>query len=128
MAVDDNPGDTNEVSADNVIPFDRVQAFKFARASDGSSHDDDELLQRATDMIAKCQTASVVPGLTQVQELFHELICAGASPMARDKIVDAIIAAFGMALGGKRALVATWNQLVKQHVADCAPAARDKSG
>jgi hypothetical protein len=46
--------------------------------------------------------------------------------MARDKIVAAIIAAFGVELGGKRALGSTWNQLAKQFAAECAQAARDK--
>ena len=46
--------------------------------------------------------------------------------MARDKIVAAIIAAFGEELGGKRALGSTWNQLAKQFAAECAQAARDK--
>ena len=46
--------------------------------------------------------------------------------MARDKIVAAIIAAFGVELGGKRALGSTWNQLAKQFAAECAQAAREK--
>ena len=46
--------------------------------------------------------------------------------MARDKIVAAIIAAFGDQLGGKRALGSTWNQIAKQFAADCAQAAREK--
>ena len=48
--------------------------------------------------------------------------------MARDKIVAAITAAFGAELGGKRALVSTWNQLAKQFAAECAQAAREKRG
>ncbi len=46
--------------------------------------------------------------------------------MARDKIMAAIVAAFGEELGGKRALGSTWNQLAKQFAAECAQAARDK--
>src|SRR4030095_14739032 len=46
--------------------------------------------------------------------------------MARDKIVAAIIAAFGSEFGGKRALGSTWNQIAKQYEADCAQAAREK--
>ena len=84
------------------------------------------MLRNAKDTIAKWKAASGIPSLTQVQELFYELICAGASPMARDKIVAAIIAAFGLELGGKRALGSTWNQLAKQFAAECAQAARDK--
>ena len=75
--------------------------------------DDDELVQGANEKIAQWQAAAGTPSLTQVQELFHESICADASPMARDKIVAAIIAAFGTELGGKRALVSTWSQLAK---------------
>ena len=46
--------------------------------------------------------------------------------MTRDKIVAAIIAAFGDELGGKRALGSTWNLLAKQFAAECAQAAREK--
>ena len=93
--------------------------------NDGGERDDDELVRSANDQIAKWQAASVIPSLTQVQEVFHESICAGASPMARDKIVAAITAAFGAELGGKRALTATWNQIAKQFAAECA---REKRG
>ena len=48
--------------------------------------------------------------------------------MARDKIVAAIIAAFGEELGGKRALGSTWNQIAKDFAAECAQAAREKRG
>jgi len=89
------------------------------------SHDDDELLKGANDKIAEWQANSNLPSLTQVQELFFESICAGASAMARDKIVAAIIAAFGVELGGKRALGSTWNLLAKQFAAECAQAARN---
>ena len=84
------------------------------------------MVRNAKDTIAKWQAASGIPSLTQVQELFYESICAGASAMARDKIVAAIIAAFGTELGGKRALGSTWNQLAKQFAAECAQAAREK--
>ena len=63
-----------------------------------------------------------------MQELFHKSICAGASAMARDKIVAAITAAFDAELGGRRALVSTWNQLAKQFATECAQAAREKRG
>jgi hypothetical protein len=84
--------------------------------NDGRERDDDELVRSANDKIAEWQ---VTPSLTQVQELFHLSICAGASPMARDKIVAAIFAAFGAELGGKRALGSTWNQIAKQSAAEC---------
>ena len=95
-----------------------------APANDGGERDDDELVRNADDEIAKWQTTSGTPSLTQVQELFHKSICAGASPMARDKIVAAVTAAFGAQLGGKRALGTTWNQIANQ----CAQAAREKRG
>ena len=109
--------------ADSTIP---VRTHRIQRLT--RERDDDELVRTANDTIAKWQAASGIPSLTQVQELFHELICAGASPMARDKIVAAIIAAFGTELGGKRALGSTWTQIAKQFAAECAQAAREKRG
>ena len=123
--MEDNPDDPNVPKADNVIPFERAQRFKKAHPTYSGSHDDDELLKRANDKIAEWQANSNLPSLTQVQELFFESICAGASAMARDKIVSAIIAAFGVELGGKRALGSTWNLLAKQFAAECAQAARN---
>ena len=67
-----------------------------------------------------------MPSLTQVQELFFESICAGASAMARDKIVSAIIAAFGDQFGGKRALASTWGELARQWAAERSQSARDQ--
>ena len=99
-----------------------------APENDGHERDDDELVQSANETIAQWQAAAGSPSLTQVQELFHCSICAGASPMARDKIVAAIIAAFGKELGGWRALVSTWSRLAKQFAAECAQAAREKRG
>ena len=93
--MEDNPDAPSVPEADNVIPFERAQSFRTAHPSYSSSHDDDELLKRANDKIAEWQANSNLPSLTQVQELFFESICAGASAMARDKIVSAIIAAFG---------------------------------
>ena len=101
--MEDNPDAPSGHEADNVIPFERAQRFKKAHPTYSSSHDDDELLKRANDKIAEWQAKSNLPSLTQVQELFFESICAGASAMARDKIVSAIIAAFGSEFGGKRA-------------------------
>ena len=94
--------------------------------SDGRERDDDELVRIANETIAKWQAETDIPSLTQVQELFYGSICAGASPMARDKIVEAINAAFGTELGGRQALKTTWNQIAKQFAAECARAAREK--
>ena len=126
--MEDNPNAPSVHEADNVIPFERGQSFGNAHASYSGSHDDDELLKGANDKIAEWQANSNLPSLTQVQELFFESICAGASAMARDKIVSAIIAAFGSEFGGKRALASTWNQIAKQYAADRAQAAREKTG
>ena len=123
MAIEDDPDALSGLGAENVIPFKRVDV---PGGSDRGERDDDELLQNAKDTIAKWKAASGIPSLTEVQALFYESICAGASAMARDKIVAAIMAAFGLELGGKRALASTWNQLVKQFAAECAQAARDK--
>src|SRR4029077_17921045 len=54
-----------------------------------------------------------------------ESICAGASKMARDRIVDTIIAAFEKDVGGKRALGSTWNKLAEDFAAQCAQDARE---
>jgi hypothetical protein len=123
MAGEDEPDATSEPGADNVIPFKRVSD---APESNGFERDDDELVRTANEKIAAWKTTSGSPGLTQVQELFHASICAGASAMARDKIVAAIMAAFGDELGGKLALRSTWNQIARQVEADRAQAAREK--
>ena len=47
--------------------------------------------------------------------------------MARDKIVDAILTAFGTELGGKRALVGTWGKLVKDFAAERVQDARENT-
>jgi hypothetical protein len=125
VAIEDDPGAIGGPGADNVIPFKRVDVAG-DRSNDGDKRDDDELLRHAQDTIAKWRAASGIPSLTEVQALFFESIGAGASAMARDKIIAAIITAFAEELGGKRALVGTWNQLTKQFVAECAQAARDK--
>jgi hypothetical protein len=121
MANEDDPDAISGLGAENVIPFKRIDV---PRGHDGGACDDDKLVQSAKDMIAAWKAESGIPSLTQVQELFYELISAGASAMARDKIVTAIIAAFGAELGGKRALGSTWSQLAKQFAAECAQAAR----
>ncbi len=87
--------------------------------------DDDELVRCAKETIEAWQGADTPPGLTQVQELFHAAICEGASAMARDQIVAAIIAAYDDQMGGKRTLQSTWNQLAKQDAQERIKAARD---
>ena len=99
---------------DNVIS---LEQFLDAHTKDDGALDDDELIRRANKRIAEWKAAGT-PTLTQVQELFHELICAGASAMARDKIVGAILTAFDAELGGKRALVGTWGKLAKDYAAE----------
>jgi hypothetical protein len=126
MATDDDPEAMSGPAADNLIPFGSAKVARDARGNDGGGRDDDELVQNARDTITKWKAASGIPSLTQVQELFYESISAGASAMARDKIVAVIIAAFGEELGGKRALGSTWSQLTKQFAAECSQAARDK--
>jgi hypothetical protein len=71
--------DPEAISAvDNVISFEQ---FRAERTKDDSALDDDELIRRAGEKIAKWKAAGT-PSLTEVQELFHDSICAGASPMA----------------------------------------------
>jgi hypothetical protein len=109
--------------ADNVVS---LEQFRAARTTNDSALDDDELIRRAGEKIAKWK-ATGAPSLTEVQELFHESICAGASPMARDKIVGAILAAFDTEVGGKRALLSTWSQLTKDYAAERAQDARENT-
>jgi hypothetical protein len=89
--------------------------------------DDDELLHRASEKILKWKDAGTPPSLKEVQTLFDASIGARASTMARDKIIEAIIAAFGTELGGKRAMVSTWNQLAREFAAECAQEARENT-
>jgi hypothetical protein len=77
--MEDNPKASGVHEADSDIPFEAGQSFTSADASDNSSQDDDELLKRANVKIAEWQANSNLPSLTQVQELFFESICAGAS-------------------------------------------------
>jgi hypothetical protein len=95
-----------------------------AKRDSRDDDDDDELVCCASKKITEWKAAGT-PSLTKVQEAFHEAICAGASAMARDRIIDAIIAAFGTELGGKRALISTWGKLAKDFAAACAEEARD---
>ena len=100
--------------AGNVVS---LEEFRDKRANGDGALDDDEIIRRAGQEIAEWKAAGT-PSLTEVQTLFHESICAGASAMARDRIVAAILATFDEELGGKRALVATWNKLVKDFAAE----------
>ena len=77
------------------------------------SRDDDELLQHATNTIAKWSAASDPPSMTEVQNLLHELICNGGSAMLRDRVVAAIVSTFGDGFGGKRALAKTWGDIAR---------------
>ena len=108
---------------DNVISFAQAKA---AHTKNNDALDDDKLIRRAGEKITEWQAAGT-PSFTAVQELFHELICGGASPMARDKIVEAILAAFDTEVGGKRALISTWTKLAKDYAAECAQDARENT-
>jgi hypothetical protein len=66
--------------------------------------------------------------LTAVQNLFHELISAHGSPMLKDRVIAAIVAAFDKELGGKRALAKTWTEIFKQVASDHAQEARENRG
>ena len=123
--MDVNPNGPSVPEADSAIHFERAQSFRTETPSYVGSQDDDELVKEAKGKITEWQANSTLPSLTHVQELFHESICAGASAMARDKIVATVIAAFGVELGGKRALGSTWSELAKQFAAECAQAARN---
>jgi hypothetical protein len=117
--VDDK--DDSEVvtgEGDNVISFEQF-------LTEGNhALDDDEIIFHVDKKITQWKVEGT-PGFKPVQELFHRCICAGASAMARDKIVDAIITAFGTELGGKRALISTWNTLAKDFAAERVQEARE---
>ena len=108
----------------NVVPF-RPSSDRAALEHDGNGVDDDELLQRAVSQINAWKSIPNLPSLMSVQQLFHELICDGGSKMLRDKVVDAIIAAFKTQFGGKGALASTWTQIEKNVAAEHAQAARE---
>src|SRR6516164_5228663 len=109
------------MSDENRISFDQ---FRTMCTSVAFAVDDDELIRRAGEKITQWKAVGT-PSLTNVQELFHESICAGASHMARDKIVEAIVAAFGTELGGKRAMVSTWAKIAKDFAAEISEEARN---
>jgi hypothetical protein len=112
-------------TTDNVVPFVQPRRDRAPLEYDGNGVDDDELLQRADSQINEWKSIPNLATLTSVQQLFHELICAGGSKMLRDKVVDAIVAAFNTKFGGKRALGGTWTKIAKDVAAKHAQAARE---
>jgi hypothetical protein len=114
--------DRNNTAMDDVLPSVRGSSDNAPAANDG--FDDDELLRRATEKIREWKAAADPPSLSQVQTLFNELICDGGSTMLRDKVVDAVVKAFGTELGSKRGLTSTWTQIAKEDSAQRAQAAR----
>jgi hypothetical protein len=134
MSVDDNPGDdapTPAAFADNVVAFRSERNSRTSRPGYDESLDDDELLHRATDTIAKWGAAANPPSMTQVQDFLSELICSGGSAMLRDRVVAAIVSTFGDGLGGKRALAKTWGDIAKQVATErtqAAPGLEDPDG
>jgi hypothetical protein len=131
MSVDDKTGDDASTSYpldDKVIPFRRERTFRVSPLNADDARDDDELLQNATDLIAKWRTGPNPPTLTEVQQFFHKLICRGGTATLRDTVVKAIITAFGDTFGGKRALAKTWNDIVKQVAAERTNTPRSDDG
>ena len=114
--------DRSNTAVGNVLPSVRGGSDNAPFANDG--FDDDELLRRAAEKIRDWEAAADPPSLSQVQTLFHELICDGGSTMLRDKVVDAVVEAFDTELGGKRGLTSTWIQIAKEVSAQRAEAAR----
>jgi hypothetical protein len=115
--------DRDNTAMDNVLSYVRGSSDNAPAANDG--FDDDELLRRAAEKIADWKAAADPPSLSQVQTLFHELICDGGSTMLRDKVLDAAVNAFGTELGSKRGLTSTWTQIAKEDAAQRAQAARE---
>jgi hypothetical protein len=66
-------------SAGNVILLEPSELARDGRGNDRNKRDDDELLRHAQATVATWGTASGIPSLTQVQELFYKSISAGAS-------------------------------------------------
>jgi hypothetical protein len=127
MSVDENPGDdapTPPAFADNVVPFRRERNSRAASSIGDESRDDDELLQLATNTIAKWSATSNPPSMTEVQNLLHELICNGGSAMLRDRVVATIVGTFGDDFGGRRALSKTWGDIARQVAAERSQPAR----
>jgi hypothetical protein len=116
--------DHNDSTTDHVRP----SGVSDIASSPDEGIDDDELLRRATEKIEGWKAAADLPSLSQVQSLFYELIRDGGSSMLRDKVMDAVVKAFGIELGGKRALTSTWTHIAKEHAAQRAQAARELNG
>jgi hypothetical protein len=128
MADIDDPDISAALGSDrnnNVLPFVRGHSNHAPSVNDRGGFDDDELLQGAAGRIGDWKAAADLPSLLQVQTLFHELISDGGSNMLRDKVVDAVVNAFGKELGGKRALVSTWTQIAKEVATERAQVARE---
>jgi hypothetical protein len=98
---------------DGIAAIDVEQASSNAPPA-GDDCDDDALLAYAGAVIDAWQGAAKPPSLTSVQELFAELIQRAGSAMLRDRVVAALVAAFGEKLGGKRALASTWREITLQ--------------
>ena len=118
--------DRNNNAMDNVLPFVRGRSKHPPFVHDGGGIDDDELLQGVAGKIGDWKAGPDIPSMSQVQILFHELICDGGSNMLRDKVVDAVVNAFGKELGGKRALASTWTQIAKEVAIARAQVAREQ--
>jgi hypothetical protein len=112
--------------SDNDDGDNNIIQFRLRSTDTDGARSDDELVRRAAEQIATWKDAGT-PTLDAVQDLFWSVICDDASPMARDKIIDAVLATFGTELGGKRALSGTWSKLVKNFATECAQDARKQS-
>jgi hypothetical protein len=119
---DDNETTNDTETSDNVILFEQARAD----LKGDEALNDDEIISRARAKITEWQAAGT-PTLDAVQDLFRESIRASASPMARDKIIEVIIAAYDTELGGKRAMISTWSQITKDYAEARAEAARENT-
>ena len=126
MSVDENPGDDAPapVHLRTMSCLSAVSGTHAQRHQETKSRDDDELLQLATNTIAKWSATSTPPSMSEVQNLLHELICSGASAMLRDRVAAAIVSTFGDVFGGRRALIKTWSDIAKQVATERSQAAR----
>jgi Family of unknown function (DUF5906) len=121
----DNTDDTTNEPDDVLSSMD----FQDTHAQNGDGAlDDDEIIHHAREKIAAWKAAGT-PSLAEVQRLFNDAICANASPVACEKIIEAIHDAFGDKLGSKQALKGTWRQIAKDYEKEekeCAQAACEK--
>ena len=106
-------------------PMDETDFSASNAAGEAGALDDDELLLLASRQL-EAWSAGELPGLTEVQKLFHKLLLHDASSMARDKLIAAIIKKFGKEFGGSKALSSTWTQIAKQVAAERTEAARER--